>query len=533
MRYILPLILSIITFACGAPNVDDTPADNRPNIVIILADDMGFSDLGCYGGEVRTPNLDRLAANGLRYRHFYNAARCCPTRASLLTGRYPHAAGMGAMVSSASKPRPEDHAYQGFLKDDVPTIAEQLREAGYATYMSGKWHVGEHEDHWPLRRGFDRYFGLISGASSYYTIRKDQDRERRMALDSTPWEPPVGENWYATTAYSDFAVEVVKEHEGGKGNEEPMASGTNNPFFLYLAYTAPHWPLHAPEETIRSYDGVFDAGWDSLRLARFMRQKEIGLIDESFVLPPVANKVPRWEAVDNKPTWLLKMQTYAAMVEEMDRGIGRLIAALEATNELDNTLILFLSDNGGCAENVQARGLNKPGTSIGAPGSYVAYDEPWASLSNVPYRRYKQWTEEGGIATPLIIHWPGGIGPAKGGEWRDNVGHVIDLLPTALDVAEVNKPAELPGLSLLPSLTEEDNSPNRVIYWEHFGKQALRSGSWKMVRPKPDQRWQLYDMREDATEMEDLAAAQSSLVDSLNEKYLHWAKEIGVKDYTE
>ncbi|MEM1358660.1 MAG: arylsulfatase, partial [Bacteroidota bacterium] len=474
MRYLILFFFVLLFYACEPPRASENLTDDRPNIVIILADDMGFSDLGCYGGEIRTPNLDRLAANGLRYRHFYNAARCCPTRASLLTGQYPHVAGMGSMVSPAGKPRAEA-AYQGFLREDLPTIAEQLKSVGYRTYMSGKWHVGEHEDYWPLQRGFERYFGLISGASSYYTIRKDQERERRMVLDSTRWEPPVGENWYATTAYSDFAVKVVKDHN---------KAAVSEPFFLYLAYTAPHWPLHAPEETIRSYAGVFDAGWDSLRTARFSRQQEMGLIDDSFILPPTAARVPRWETVENKPTWLRKMQTYAAMVEEMDKGIGRLVAELEAKGELDNTLILFLSDNGGCAENVRGRKLNRPGSTIGAPGSYVAYDEPWAALSNTPYRRYKQWTEEGGTATPLIVHWPVGIDSAASGVWSDQVGHVIDLLPTTLEAAEAAVPPALPGSSLLPSFSAGHDPYDRTIYWEHFGKQAVRAGSWKLVRSK-------------------------------------------------
>ncbi|MEM9258951.1 MAG: arylsulfatase, partial [Bacteroidota bacterium] len=512
MRYLFLLFFVSILYACQPTIAGEDSTDDRPNIVIILADDMGFSDLGCYGGEIRTPNLDRLAANGLRYRHFYNAARCCPTRASLLTGRYPHTAGMGSMVSPASKPRTEV-AYQGFLREDLPTIAEQLRSVGYRAYMSGKWHVGEHEDYWPLQRGFERYFGLISGASSYYTIRKDQDRERRMVLDSTRWEPPVGENWYATTAYSDFAVEVVKDHDKASINE---------PFFLYLAYTAPHWPLHAPEETIRSYAGVFAAGWDSLRTARFSRQQEMGLIDESFVLPPTAARVPRWDTVGDKTNWLRKMQTYAAMVEEMDKGIGRLVAELEAKNELDNTLILFLSDNGGCAENVEGRKLNRQGSTIGAPGSYVAYDEPWAALSNTPYRRYKQWTEEGGIATPLIAHWPAAIDPAPSGGWSDQVGHVIDLLPTTLEAAEAAVPAELPGRSLLPSFSSAHEPLDRTIYWEHFGKQALRAGYWKMVRSKPGQQWRLYNLAVDATELDDLASAQPFLIDSLDQLYTHW-----------
>jgi arylsulfatase len=498
--------------AIGAP---EPSAPERPNIVYILADDMGYSDLGCYGGEITTPNLDRLAAGGLKFRHFYNAARCCPTRASLLTGQYPHAAGMGRMVSGLDS-IPEPGPYQGYLREDVPTLAERLRESGYRTYMSGKWHVGERPEYWPLRRGFERYFGLISGASSYYTIRTDQNRTRQMVLDSLPWTPPA-EGFYATDAYSDYAVEVVKEH---------MESRDTSPFFLYLAYTAPHWPLHAPEEITARYEGAYAAGWDRLRRARFARQLELGLIDERYELPPLEEDVPDWETTDPALQWERRMEVYAAMVDRMDEGIGRLIDELDAAGQLENTLIVFLSDNGGCAEEISGRKLDLPESTIGLAGSYVAYRKPWSQLSNVPFRKYKQWTDEGGIATPLIVHWPAGI--AERGEWVDAYAHVIDLFPTALAVAGGHAGANVPGKNLLQTAQTDPTIQDRPLFWEHFGRAAVRRGRWKLVRHSPEQEWMLFDLREDPTELRDVAGENGEVVGELGRLYEVWAVEVGV-----
>ena len=502
---LLLLLLAYLTLStCGrAPQTADTTATApRPNILVILADDMGFSDIGTYGGEIETPNLDRLAARSRKYRHFYNAARCCPTRAALLTGRYPHAAGMGGMVSGVGS-EPEPGPYQGYLRTDVATIAERLVASGYRTWISGKWHVGERPEHWPHRRGFERGFGLISGASSYYTIRTDQDRVRQMYLDSLPWTPPVS-GFYATHAYSDFAVERVRE----RADDE-------RPFFGYLAYTAPHWPLHAPEATVQKYLKRYAAGWDSLRSRRFYEQAELGLLTPEHELPPMDDDLPSWAETTDRETWVRRMAVYAAMVEEMDRGIGRVLDALEQIGQLDNTLVLFFSDNGGCAESVVRRKLHRPGSVIGQPGSYEAYERPWSQVSNVPFRRYKAWVNEGGIATPLLLSWPAG---ALEPGWTDAVGHVVDVAPTCYAAAGLG------GVSVGRSLLDEA-AGERTLFWEHQGQQAVRRGDWKLLRNSPEGAWELYDLAADPTEGEDLARARVEQVEELAEVWAAWFAE--------
>ena len=517
MKYPFSLLAALLLLSCESTPTTDPgkPTDDRPNIVIILADDMGYSDIGCYGGEIATPNLDRLAADGLKFRHFYNAARCCPTRASLLTGQYPHVAGMGKMVSSVDS-TPEAGPYQGYLREDVPTIAEQLGAAGYRTYMSGKWHVGEKPEHWPLQRGFDRYFGLISGASSYYTIRTDQDRERQMVLDSVRWTPPAT-GFYATDAYADFALEVLRDHDAQRDTQ---------PFFLYLSFTAPHWPLHAPEATTRLYRGKYAAGWDSLRHVRHAKQMELGLIDERYTLPPLEDDVPEWKSIDPATEWERRMEVYAAMVHRMDEGIGRVIEQLDRSGELDNTLLVFLSDNGGCAEDISGRQLHRDTSTIGLPGSYVAYRKPWSQLSNVPFRKYKQWTDEGGIATPLIVHWPAGAGGSD--DWIDAYGHVIDLYPTALSAAGIPLEEDLPGKDIFSTVTDDADEQTRPLFWEHFGRAAVRRGRYKLVRHRPEEQWMLFDLSDDPTEMNDIATEQPDTVRELASLYDEWALGVGV-----
>ncbi|PHK97205.1 sulfatase [Neolewinella marina] len=504
--------------ACQSPatapaSAVSLPEPAPPNLVVILADDLGYSDLGCYGGEIATPTLDRLAASGLKFRHFYNAARCCPTRASLLTGQYPHTAGMGKMVSDRDS-EPSPGPYQGYLTDSIPTLAEVLRVQGYRTYMSGKWHVGERPEHWPLRRGFDRYFGLISGASSYYTIRRDQDRLRQMVLDSLPWVPPA-RGWYATDAYTDFALEVLADHD------------PDRPFFLYLSYTAPHWPLHAPEEIVEQYAGRYAAGWDSLRHERHARQQQLGLTDDRYVLPPLDDDVSDWSAADPALQWERRMEVYAAMVQRMDEGIGRLVRQLEATGQLDNTLILFLSDNGGSAEDISGRNLHRDTAAIGQPGSYVAYRKPWSQLSNVPFRKFKQWTDEGGIATPLIAHWPAGL--PRHSDWIDAYAHVIDLLPTCVTAAGGDAGAmNLPGGDIFAVIDQQSHQQERPLFWEHYGRAAVRLGRYKLSREAADAPWRLFDLHTDPTELRDIAPDQPQRVEEMATLYAAWAVEVGV-----
>lgn len=499
-------------------------APEPPNIIVVLADDLGYSDIGAYGGEIATPNLDSLAEQGLLFTQFYNAARCCPTRASLLTGLYPHQAGMGRMVSSVSS-TPQSGPYQGFLTEDSPTMAEALRQAGYRTYMAGKWHVGEKPEHWPRQRGFDRYFGLISGASSYYEIIKDQPRVRQMVLDDELWEPPA-EGFYMTDAITDYAARYIQDH---------ATQNRAEPFFLYVAYTAPHWPLHALPEDIAKYSGRYDEGWGALRKERYDRMKALGLIDDRHILTPRPASIPTWEEVDDKADWARRMEVYAAMIDRMDQGIGRILEVLEEAGEDQNTLVLFLSDNGGCAESIEGRQLHNHDAAIGARGSYVAYKEPWANASNTPFRLYKQWTHEGGIGTPFIAYWPNGI--QRPGRLTAQTGHVMDIMATALDLAGVSStdsdqapsPFLLEGKSLAPIFSGETRVGHEALFWEHFNNKAMRKGRWKIVYDnRRTKSWELFDLEADPTEVNNLADQQPERLQSMIGEWEAWAERVGV-----
>ena len=493
----------------------------QPNIVLIMADDMGYSDLGCYGSEISTPNIDKLAMKGIRFNRIYNSSRCCPTRASMLTGMYPHNAGVGNMTLPSGE-EGEKGPYQGYLGRDAITIAEALKSAGYNSYLTGKWHVGEGLENWPLQRGFDRYFGLISGASSYFELIKNQKRKRQMALDNDPWEPPT-EDFYMTDAITEHAIEWINDPK----RED------NTPFFLYVAYTAPHWPLHALPQDIAKYNGKYDIGWDSIRLKRYHNLKELGLINESTMLSMRPEKIPSWQDVENKEEWANRMEVYAAMIDRMDQGIGLIIDELEKQGELENTLIVFLSDNGASKEDIDKRGLNDPNVPIGSRGSYTAYKEPWANVSNTPYRFYKKSVFEGGIASPFIAHWPAKI--KKTGQIVDQLAHVSDFLPTFLNTAEVDYPNEynnnsikpVSGISLLPVLLTNEIIPREALYWEHAGNKAVRDGEWKLVANSWGE-WELYDMDNDGSETNNLAEIYSDTLHIMVEKYNTWAKKMGI-----
>lgn len=508
------LLACSLFLSCSGPQ---TP---KPNIVLIMADDMGFSDLGCYGGEIDTPNLDHLAANGVRFTQFYNAARCCPTRAALLTGLYTHQVGLGGMVSRLGQKRPPG-PYQGYISENSVTIAEALKSAGYKSYMSGKWHVGEDPENWPLTRGFDKYFGLISGASSYFETIKNQPRVRQMVLDSTRWEPPA-EGFYMTDAISDYAVERIAEH----------TKGEDAPFFLYVAYTAPHFPLHALPEDIDKYRGFYDIGWDSLRTLRFDRLHELGIFDEKFQLSERTSGIPSWDDAQDHKDWSLRMAVYAAMIDRMDQGIGKIVAALQENGHFENTITFFLSDNGASPESVAGRGLHNPAVEIGSRGSYAAYREPWANASNTPFRFYKKWVHEGGIASPLIVHWPAGLRPK--GAISKQVGHVIDLLPTLLHLAGVSYPKmrdgrsipPVAGRSLRPAFETGTAFDRGPLFWEHLGNRAIRDGNRKLVAQK-DGPWELYDLDKDRTELHNLASVFPEKVEELQKKYDDWANRVG------
>jgi arylsulfatase A-like enzyme len=532
----------------------------RPNIVVILSDDMGFSDIGCYGGEIQTPNLDALAKKGVRFTQFYNTARCCPTRASMLTGLYPHQAGVGHMMAD----RGHD-SYRGDLNQRCVTIAEALRPAGYRNYAVGKWHVTRHigaegpKHNWPRQRGFDRYYGTIHGAGSYFD-------PSTLTRDNTPISPFADPEYrpatyYYTDAISDHAIRFVSEHR---------AQQPDQPFFLYVAYTAAHWPMHALPTDIAKYRGKFDQGYQSIRLARFERMKELGLISKGSAISPqtgdwdrVAN--PRWEAAG--------MEVYAAMVDRMDQGIGRIIAELKRTQVFDNTVIFFLQDNGGCAEGMGRAATSEhpetrpnrttlpalPNTALLPPGSvppqtregypvlmgqkampgtadtYMAYGRDWANVSNVPFREYKHWVHEGGISTPLIVHWPEGINARRHGKLEKQPGHLVDVMPTCLDLAGVDYPKDfagqpihpLEGVSLRPAFSGRSLRRKEPLFWEHEGNRAIRDGRWKLVA-KENQAWELYDLEADRTELNDLATTHRKRANELAAKWEAWASRTKV-----
>ncbi len=525
----------------------------RPNIILIMADDMGYSDIGCYGGEIHTPNLDRLAAGGLRFTQFYNTARCCPTRASLMTGLYQHQTGVGHMMNDRGY-----DGYRGDLNNRCVTIAEVLKQAGYSTYMSGKWHVTRHRGpdgpkyNWPRQRGFDRFFGTIHGAGSYYDPCS-------LTRDNTQI-PPDSDDFYYTNAISDNAVKFIREHDSDK------------PFFMYVAYTAPHWPMHALPRDIAKYKGRYARGWDALRAERHERMIKIGIVKSEWKITPRDSAVPPWEQAENKQWYQRRMEVYAAMVDCLDQGIRRIVSELRKSGSFENTLIFFLADNGGCAEEYGSRGPIKPdllkeiplkpmdknelqpdmqpkvtrdgrpvrtgeGVMPGPADTYIAYGRPWANASNTPFRLYKHWVHEGGIATPLIAHWPSHINAP--GELRHQPGHLIDIMATCIDVADAKYPSRykgrkitpMEGKSLLPAF---DNRPieRQALYWEHEGNRAIRKGRWKLVSKYPG-RWELYDIEADRTELNNLADKYPELVRELTAMYNAWAKRSFVRPWSE
>lgn len=506
------ILFLLVTAAATASAATSRPA--RPNIVLILADDLGFSDLGCYGSEIATPNLDRLAAQGVRFTQFYNAARCCPTRAALMTGRYPHQAGVGHMGRDMGLP-----AYRGFLNETSITIAEALRAAGYHCLMSGKWHLGEARPHFPIDRGFEHYYGLLGGASSYFCLWPG----RRMAIDGDLYRPdPNG--FFMTDAITDRAIGYLDDY-GRRGD----------PFFLYVAYTAPHAPLHAPPEDIARYRGKYRIGWDELRRQRYRRMVDLGIIDARWALSPRDPRATAWENVADPDREDLKMAVYAAQIDRMDRGIGRILEKLRALGVEENTLVLFLSDNGGDAEEIDE---SRPGALPGEPESNVGYGRGWSNVSNTPFRQHKRYVHEGGISTPLIARWPAGIG--RHGALESAVGHVIDILPTCLDVAGVPYPTQYEGRSiepaagrsLLPLLQGRARPEPECLYWEHEGNRAIRCGQWKLVAISGG-RWELYDMQADRTELHDLAGQQPDRVQELVGRYEEFARRWGIRPFDE
>lgn len=514
--------------------------NRRPNVIIILVDDMGFSDIGCYGGEVQTPHIDRLAANGIRMTQFYNTARCSPSRASLMTGLHPHQTGIGILNYDDAP-----DGYPGTLNDRCVTIAEALRPKGYRSYVSGKWHMASDIHHpsasWPTRRGFDEFFGTLEGAGSFFqprTLTCNEDNVEHLADDP---------DFFYTDAISDHAVGFIRDH--GEQHAE-------QPFFLYTSYTAPHWPLHALDADIARYADRFTAGWDSLRRARLQRQIAMGLISEDWPLTDRDPRVPAWADVDDQEWEAARMAVYAAQIDRVDQGVGRIIEELERQHAFEDTMIMFLSDNGGCAEEMPietaqefvttyvtydavtrdgrtVRPGNDPTITPGGEDTYATYGRSWANVSNTPFREYKHWVHEGGIAAPLVVSWPAGLGTE--GTIRHQAHQLPDLMATILDVAEADYPAvhggndicPLEGVSMVPTFVEAAVDEDRMLYWEHEGNSAVRRGRWKLVR-KHATDWELYDMVADRTELHDVSAAHPDLVSELSEAYEVWADRCGV-----
>ena len=547
-------VAALAVSGCGGASSLFTEKRRRPNIILIMADDMGYSDIGCYGGEIHTPNLDGLASGGLRFTQFYNTARCCPTRASLITGLYQHQAGVGHMMSDKGY-----DGYRGDLNNRCVTIAEVLKQAGYSTYMSGKWHVTKSikpdgdKHNWPLQRGFDRFFGTIHGAGSFYD-------PNTLTRDNTQIVPD-SDDFYYTNAISDNAVKFIAEHKSQKSND---------PFFMYVPYTAPHWPMHALPDDIARYKGRYDGGWDALRAERHKRMIEMGIVESKWKITPRDKAVPPWTEAKDKQWFARRMEVYAAMVDCLDQGVGRIISQLKKTGSFENTLIFFLADNGGCAEEFFSRSEVKPdpskpvvlkpmgknelqtrmqpavtrdgrpvrtgyGVVPGPADTYIAYGKPWANASNTPFRLYKHWVHEGGISTPLIAHWPAHIN-ARGELCRQH-GHLIDIMATCVDVACARYPTEykghkitpMEGRSLVPAF---DNRPieREALYWEHEGNRAVRKGKWKLVSRHPGG-WELYDLEADRTELNNLAGKYPQKVEQLKAMYDNWAARCGVRPW--
>ena len=533
MKLPLPLIFAL----CAG--VATSRAADKPNILVVLLDDLGYSDLGCYGGEIPTPNIDALAKGGLRFTHMSNSARCCPTRAALLTGLNPAQAGIPN--------------FNGQLSTKSATLAEVMRSAGYGTYMVGKWHVGNSAEASPVARGFDEFYGYTNGHSS---DQWEAGNYKRLPVGHEPeikYEPG---KYYATDAFTDYALEFIRQ-----------AGKKDKPWLLYLAHSSPHFPIQAPEESSKAFLSIYRRGWDVLRRERFAKMKSIGLANsDGWKLTPlsvvpvekignVANGLsgkpnPDWTSLgeDRREDLAHRMAIYAAMVKHVDDGVGRIVKQLKEAGSYENTLILLLSDNGACYEwgpfgfDGKSRegktvihkgpGLEKMGTTH----QEMSYGSAWANLCNTPFRLYKHFTHEGGILTPMIVHWPKGV--QQPDRWVRDPANVIDLMPTLVETAGATYPKEragetvppMEGVSLAPSFRGTTPLPERAICIQHEGAFAIRKGQWKLVMGKRfpvPAKWELYDIKADPVEMNDLAAQKPELVRSLANEWIAWAKRTG------
>jgi arylsulfatase len=518
-RFVFALLL-IASYCCFANAAESN--EPRPNVVIILIDDMGWSDLGCYGSEVPTPNIDRLAEEGVRFTQFYNTARCSPTRASLITGLYPHQAGMGFLDNLV---RPGSKGTQGRLRDDCVTMGEVLGDAGYFTIMNGKWHMGQQHGTPPWKRGFQRNLNSAVGELYFKNQRGKKNVNLFLNGEAKSWNDPIfGEDWYGTDLITEWGLKFIDE-----------ARVEKKPFFLYLAHSALHFPLMVPPEDVARYRGKYLVGWDKLREERHKRQIEMGLVDSAWPLSPLPADVPPWDSLSeqDKDYFDHIMSVYAAMLDRLDQSVGTLVAGLKERGELDNTLIFVLADNGGNAE-LGPRGVLK-GKNPGGRGSTVFLGQNWATLANTPFRRYKHFTHEGGISTPLIVHWPKGISASRNGKLETQPGHLVDLMATLVDITNSQYPTQrnghtiqpMEGVSLRPAFSGEPLNREAPIFWEHEGNRAIRQGKWKLVM-KYLGPWELYDIEADRTEQHDLIGQEPELAKNLIAEWEVWAKRADV-----
>ncbi|RDC63323.1 arylsulfatase [Adhaeribacter pallidiroseus] len=535
-------------WGCKRPQTETVfTTDTRPNIILILADDLGYSDLGCYGSEINTPNLDYLAANGVRFSRFYNTSRCCPTRAALLTGLYNHQAGIGEMTEDRSLP-----GYRGYLTETTVTLAEVLKEAGYHTGMVGKWHVSNtvvqpeakaqlawlnHQKQFPLfspvaqyptNRGFEKYYGNIWGVVDFF--------DPFSLVNNTSPVASVPKNYYHTNALSDSAVAYIQQF-----------SKANQPFFLYVAETAPHWPLHALPEDIQKYKDTYQLGWDVIREKRYQKLIKLGLINPALCpLSPRIDNQLNWKDNPDQAWDARAMAVHAAMIDRMDQGIGKMIAALRVANELNNTLLVFLSDNGASPEDAAGYGpgFDRPsetrsGERIvypvdkkvlpGPQNTFASIGPRWANVANTPFRYAKAQSYEGGIRTPMIAFWPKGI-KNKPGTIVQQEAHVMDFMATFTQLAQAPYPAiykgrpitPMQGISLVAAITGAKGEMHEALFNEHFGARYVRHQGWKLVSRNKEE-WHLYKINSDETETNNLAAQYPHKVKELNEMWQNWA----------
>ncbi|HEX8532036.1 MAG TPA: arylsulfatase [Cytophagales bacterium] len=535
--FLLPLFPAVLFLCIGfkpAPEGHTPAKRTRPNFVVIMADDLGFSDLGCYGSEISTPNLDKLAGGGLRLTQFYNTSRCCPSRAALLTGLYPHQAGVGSMNYNLGTP-----AYQGFLNRNCITIAEGLKTQGYFTALSGKWHVGNQPDAWPSARGFDRTFSLIGGTSNYFYPHPYKLRAEDMfILNGQKLEnyltEPKPQGYYLTDEFTDHALRFLDE-----------ANAQRKPFYLHLTYTAPHFPIQARPEDIAKYRGQYKKGWDVVRSERYQRLVQSGIIKPEWKLSPRDTLVPAWNQLreSEKDAWDLKMAVYAAMIDRVDQNIGRLMAKLKEMGAEENTLVLFFADNGASHEYAFPIWKQTPEVSqlvkdlpADHPQSFVTYEYNWANVSNTPFRSFKHWEHEGGVSSPFIAYLPSLIKP---GSLNHQPAHLIDVLPTLFDLAGVKYPKTHGGNSITPAaglslrnvLEGKPWTGHEALYWEHQGNRAVRQGDWKIVSSYPENKWRLYHLAADRTELRNLSESHPEKLREMVALYEGWAPGVGVGDW--